>query len=84
MDAEHANAGTLRALIRAAGAQKQDVALHAGMSASQLSNVLSGRRLGTDPQTRQAIADGLSEVLGFPIHPRDFTCYCPEPRSHQS
>lgn len=83
MDGEHTNADSLRTIIRAGNAQKQEVALAGDLTPSQLSNVLSGRRLGSDADLREAIARGLSEALGFAVHPRAITCHCADPSSHR-
>lgn len=84
MDRHHAQPATITALIRAAAAQKQAVALAAGMSATAFSNVLSGRRHAYDVDQRRAIADGLTEVLGFPIDLSIVTCHCDDPSSHRA
>ena len=82
MNRAHAHPEVIEALIRAAGAQKQAVALAADMSAPAFSNVLAGRRHAFDDSQRAAIAAGLTTVIGVPITPRTVTCVCDDPASH--
>lgn len=83
MSTPHAHPAAITALVRAASAQKQAVALASGMTASAFSNVTSGRRHAYDDAQRRAIAAGLSEALGFPIDVSVITCHCDDPGSHR-
>lgn len=83
MNRPHGNPQALSAIIRAAGAQKQAVALASDLSAPALSHVLNARRHAYDERQRQAIADGLSEVLGFRVSVKAITCHCDDPASHR-
>lgn len=83
MGRAHGNSQAISDLIRAGGAQKQAVALAAGLSAPALSHVLTARRHAFDPAQQESIRQGLSEVLGFEVSARTVVCTCDDPASHK-
>lgn len=78
MSGPHLNSDSLRALVSALGARKQEVAVHADITPAAFSDLLSGRRWGTDPQLRARIADALG------VHVRAITCHCDDPTEHRA
>ena len=83
MGTAHLNSDALRALTRASGAQRQEVALLAGVSPSAFTNYLTGLRTRTTDEIRNQLAAALSHVLEFPVAPVAITCHCNDPVVHQ-
>jgi transcriptional regulator with XRE-family HTH domain len=67
----HVHPDALAALIGLSALSKQQVAMGAGMTPSQLSDLLAGRRPGRDEGLRRRIA----RALGVPV--AAITCPCP-------
>lgn len=83
MDGIHLNSDALRAFVCATGAQRQDVALRAEISAPALTNYLTGYRVRTSDEVRGALAGALTELLDCHVHPRALTCHCSTPEAHR-
>lgn len=55
----------------------------AEITPGHLHDFLTGRRYGSDPRIREAVAKGISEATGISVTAEAITCSCSSPASHR-